>query len=242
MSTTPIQEETLPTKLGSGLMFDRIARRYDRLNRIMSLGMDRRWRRHLIRAVGPIPERGKWLDVAAGTGDVAIMAAKTHPNVEVIGLDPSEEMMRIGASKAARHALESRVSFVPGDAQALPYADDTFDAVTIAFGIRNVPDRAKGLSEMARVCRPGARVGILELSEPRRGLLSPFARFYVHHIVPRLGALISGAREYRYLQESIAAFPPPETFREMMHDAGLANTEARAFMLKGVVLYVGTVT
>ncbi len=241
MSASPLSTDTLPVEPGSGRMFDRIARRYDRLNRIMSLGMDRRWRRHLIRSLGPLPDGGSLLDVAAGTGDVAIAAAKTHPTVSIVGLDPSEEMMRVGERKAARQGLEGRVRFVSGDAQALPFDTDSFDGATIAFGIRNVPNRALGLAEMVRVTRPGSRIGVLELSEPRRGLLAPFARFYVHHVVPRLGALISGAREYRYLQESIAAFPAPEAFLEMMAQAGLEDTSARAFMFNGVVLYVGKV-
>src|SRR5690606_23666848 len=121
----------------------------------------------------------------------------------------------------ARAGLSERITLVEGDAQQLPFEDASFDAATIAFGIRNVPDRPRALREMARVVRPGGRVAVLELSEPPGGLLGSLARIHVHHIVPFLGALISGSKEYRYLQRSIAAFPPPEQFAATMREAGL---------------------
>ena len=127
--TLPVSQTTALTKdLGSGGMFNRIARRYDRLNRIMSLGMDARWRRFLAQGIAPIPPDGKILDVASGTGDVAILLAKTYPSTQLIGLDPSVEMMKIGEVKAEAQELSDRISFVEGDAQNLPYEDDTFHA------------------------------------------------------------------------------------------------------------------
>lgn len=229
--------ELVPTA-GSGQMFDRIAHRYDLLNRIMSLGLDRAWRRRLVASVGPSEPR-RILDLATGTADVALSVAGAYPEAEVVGLDPSEGMLGVGREKISRRALDERVSLIAGDAQALPFEDDSFDAITMAFGIRNVPDRGRALHEMARVVRPHGRVAILELSEPRGGLMAPFARFHVHHVVPRLGGWLSGVREYRYLQESIAAFPSPEAFTTMMGAAGLAEVTAKRLGFGSAQLFVG---
>ena len=219
-------------------MFDRIAQRYDRLNRFMSLGLDRLWRRRLVRSLGPLKAGDRVLDVASGTADVAMDVAKAWPGTEISGLDPSAGMLGVGRRKVAAADLDDRISLVVGDAQALPFPDDHFAATCISFGIRNVPDRALGLREMARVTRPGGVVAVLELSEPRGGLLSPFARFHVHHVVPRLGAWLSGEREYRYLQESIAAFPPAERFAALMETSGLVVQRVQPQTLATAHLYV----
>lgn len=224
---------------GSGQMFDAIAERYDLLNRIISLGIDQRWRRLTVAAL-ELQERPRVLDLATGTADLALRIAQTHPDAQVIGLDPSVNMLSIGRDKARREEIDDRVKLVEGDAQALPFDDDRFDGVTIAFGIRNVPDRGKALAEMARVTRPGGRVAILELSEPRSGLLGPLARFHVHHVVPTIGGLISGKKEYRYLQKSIADFPPPEAFAELMRESGLEVLEVTPLTFGVCTLYVGT--
>jgi demethylmenaquinone methyltransferase/2-methoxy-6-polyprenyl-1,4-benzoquinol methylase len=130
-------------------------------------------------------------------------------------------MLEVGRQKVTRAKLSERVELVQGDAQALPFAANTFDSVCIAFGIRNVPNRAAALREMARVTRPGGRIAILELSEPRSGLLGAFARFHIHTVVPYVGALLSGVKEYQYLQRSIAAFPPAEEFAALMQSSNL---------------------
>lgn len=222
-------------------MFDRIAHRYDLLNRVLSLGIDQRWRRRTVRslALGTVPGSARVLDLATGTGDLAILVARSHPSVQVEGLDPSERMLDVAAAKVRDAGLAGRVALVTGDAQSLPYPDDTFDGVTIAFGIRNVPDRARGLREMRRVTKPGGRVAVLELSEPGGGLLGRVARFHVHTVVPRIGALLSGEREYRYLQESIAEFPPATAFAAMMGDAGLERVQVIPLTLGVCHLYVG---
>lgn len=228
-----------PPRPGSGAMFDRIARRYDLLNRLMSFGVDKRWRKRTVAALAlPKTDASRVLDVATGTGDLAIDIARRHPGAEVIGVDPSANMIEVGARKVTR--FDGRVSLVLGDAQALDFPDASFDAVTIAFGIRNVPDRALGLREMARVCKPGGRVAILELGEPKRGVMAPLARFHIRQVVPRVGALLSGQKEYRYLQTSIAAFPPPEEFAAMMTEAGLAVLEVVPLTFGVCNLYVGT--
>lgn len=221
---------------GSGAMFDRIAKRYDLLNRLMSFGLDRGWRRQLIAG---LPAEGHVLDLATGTADVALSIARTHPNARITGLDPSVGMLDVGRDKIRRAGVSERVSLVEGDAESLPFPDGQFAGTTVAFGIRNVPDRPKALREMVRVSAPGAPIAILELSEPRGSLLAPLARFHVHHAVPFLGWLLSGAREYRYLQSSIAAFPPAEEFAAWMSDAGLEEVQITRLTLGTAHLYVG---
>lgn len=237
-STAADTHELVPSP-GSGAMFDRIAQRYDLLNRLLSLGLDRGWRKQTVRALALRPG-ARVLDLATGTADVAMAIARAYPQCSVVGVDPSLGMLEVGRRKIAEADLGARITLLAGDAQALELPDRSFDGVCIAFGIRNVPDRARALAEMARVTRPGGRVAILELSEPRRGLLAPLARFHIHELVPRLGALLSGSREYRYLQRSIAAFPPPEDFAEMMRAAGMDVLAVTRFSFGVCHLYVGT--
>ena len=222
-----------PARDGSGEMFDRIAERYDLLNRLISLGIDQRWRRRTVDALeldgsgrsvrpqGGDRKRARALDLATGTGDLALLIADRHDKASVVGLDPSSRMLEVATSKVHKAGLDGRVELVQGTAEQLPFADGVFDAVTIAFGIRNVPDRPRALSEMARVTRRDGRVAVLELSEPRSGPLGPLARFHVHTLVPWVGGLLSGSNEYRYLQQSIAEFPPPEEFASLMERSGL---------------------
>jgi len=224
---------------GSGAMFDAIAPRYDLLNRIISLGVDQRWRRETVRALA-LGASPRVLDLATGTADLAILTAKTHPDAVVTGLDPSRNMLAVGREKLAAKGLDGRVTLVEGDAERLPFDDASFDGITMAFGIRNVPDRPAALREMARVTRPGGRVCILELAEPREGPMAAMARFHIHTVVPWLGAALSGAKEYQYLQRSIAAFPAPEAFAETMRASGLAVIEARPMTFGVVTLYVAT--
>ena len=224
---------------GSGAMFDAIAPRYDLLNRLLSLGIDQSWRARAVAAL-QIPESGRVLDLATGTADLALRILRHAPSAEVVGLDPSPKMLEAGRSKIEQAGLGARIELVLGDAEALPFAAQSFDGVSIAFGIRNVPDRARALSEMRRVTRPGGRVVVLELSEPR-GFLSGLAKFHVHTVVPNLGALLSGAREYRYLEQSIAAFPSPEVFGELMREAGLQVLEIAPLTFGVCHLYVAGV-
>ncbi len=225
-----------PRADGSGAMFDGIAPRYDLLNRVISLGLDRRWRRALVRALALGPG-GRVLDVATGTGDVALAIARAHPDGAVVGLDPSREMLHVGRRKVERAGLAGQITLVEGDAQALPFDDASFDAACISFGIRNVPDRPRGLGEMARVVRPGGVVAVLELGEPRDGPLAPVARWHAHTVVPRIGAALSGAAAYDYLSRSVAAFPPPGEFAAMMGAAGLAEVAVRPLGFGAAHLY-----
>jgi demethylmenaquinone methyltransferase/2-methoxy-6-polyprenyl-1,4-benzoquinol methylase len=226
---------------GSGAMFDRIAERYDLLNRLLSFGLDRSWRKKLLKGLGVLETGDEVLDLATGTADVAIAIARANPEVNVMGLDPSGGMLAVGEAKIARMGLNDRVQLIQGDAQALPFEDQRFAAACIAFGIRNVPDRDRALREMCRVVRPGGHVVILELTEPQGGIMAPLARFHVHQLVPRLGALLSGAREYRYLQASIAAFPPAATFTSQVTDAGLHDVRAERLTLGVAHLWIAEV-
>lgn len=224
---------------GSGAMFDRIARRYDLLNRVLSLGLDQRWRRRTVDALELQPGQ-RVLDLATGTGDLALAMLRRCPEITVHGLDPSTAMLERAREKQQRAAIpDSRLELGVGEAEELPFADGSFDAVAIAFGLRNVPDRERGLREMARVTRPGGRIAVLELGEPRGPVLGRLARFHIHVIVPRIGALLSGAREYRYLERSIAAFPPPEQVIAMMERSGIAAAEAHPLMFGACTLFVG---
>jgi demethylmenaquinone methyltransferase/2-methoxy-6-polyprenyl-1,4-benzoquinol methylase len=218
-------------------MFDRIAGRYDLLNRLMSMGIDQSWRRKTVAAM-QLPMGARVLDLATGTGDLALMIARLHPDAHVVGSDPSERMLEVGVEKLRRSGLAERVELEIGDAQALSYPDSSFDACCIAFGIRNVPDRSAALAEMARVTKPAGRVVILELGEPSVGWLSPIARFHVRKVIPRLGAVLSGSREYKYLQESIAAFPPANEFAEQMRACGLNVLEVRHLTFGACTLFV----
>jgi demethylmenaquinone methyltransferase/2-methoxy-6-polyprenyl-1,4-benzoquinol methylase len=234
-----MSDATLAPRNGSGEMFDRIAGRYDLLNRIISLGIDQRWRRRTVDALELKPGDTA-LDLATGTADLAILTARRCDGASVIGVDPSRNMLAVGDKKLAAMGLTERISLRYGAAEKLELADGSVDGITMAFGIRNVVDRPAALREMARVTRPGRRVAILELCDPEPGLLSTFARFHIHTVVPWLGALLSGAKEYRYLHQSIAAFPRPAAFADLMRDNGLDVISVSPMTFGVVCLYVGT--
>lgn len=224
---------------GSGAMFDRIAQKYDLLNRINSLGMDKGWRKTTIRKLA-LKTGDEVLDLATGTADVALDVARLVPGVKVVGLDPSAGMLDIGRTKVTQSGQNHAVSLVQGDAQNLGFKDGRFDAITMAFGIRNVPDRPAALKEMVRVLKPRGRVGILELSEPKTGLMAFFARQHIRYVVPRVGAFLSSAGEYQYLQTSIAAFPEPNDFADLMRVAGFQTVDIHPLSFGACVLYVGS--
>ncbi len=239
MEDTPLQGAKKDIEGGDGAFFDNIAHRYDLLNRVLSMGLDPIWRKKAVAAAVPDGGDGHILDLATGTADLAIEAARRHQSLKVTGVDPSKEMLAIGRDKVADKTLEERVDLALGDGQDLPFENDTFDGSAVAFGIRNFPDRLQGLREMTRVTRPGGAVVILELSEPQGGLMGSMARFYVRKCVPRIGSLLSGSKEYKYLQESIAAFPPADQFMEMMETAGLEDVEVHPLTFGVVNLFVG---
>jgi demethylmenaquinone methyltransferase/2-methoxy-6-polyprenyl-1,4-benzoquinol methylase len=225
-----------PRADGSGAMFDRIAVRYDLLNRLLSLGLDRRWRRRLIAAADLRPG-ARVLDLATGTGDVALALRHRHPEVEVVGLDPSRGMLERARAKE-RRAPGGPCRWYEGVAEELPFGSGSFDAVTMAFGIRNVTSRERALGEIARVLRPGGRLAILELAEPRAGWLGAVSRLWVRQVVPRLGALLGSPAAYRYLQRSMAAFPAAPEFARSLSAAGLEVIEVASLGLGACTLFV----
>lgn len=234
-----MSDATLAPRDGSGEMFDRIAARYDLLNRIISLGIDQRWRRRTVDALELRPGDTA-LDLATGTADLAILTARRREGTKVIGVDPSRNMLAVGDRKLAAMGLAERVSLRYGAAEKLDLDDQSVDGITMAFGIRNVVDRPAALREMARVTRPGRRVAILELSDPEGGALSAMARFHIHTVVPWVGSVLSGSKEYRYLHRSIAAFPRPAAFAEVMRESGLDVLSVQPMTFGVVCLYVAT--
>jgi demethylmenaquinone methyltransferase / 2-methoxy-6-polyprenyl-1,4-benzoquinol methylase len=218
-------------------MFDRIAPRYDLLNRLMSLGLDRRWRRAAA-AAADLSIGGAALDLCTGTGELALdLADRVGPHGGVVGLDFSEAMLARARAKGATH---QEVRFVAGDALELPFEDGRFDAATVAFGARNLEDLDRGLREMARVVRPRGRVVVLDITTPRR--LRALHALWFDRVVPRLGALVSGDRTaYSYLPASAKRFPAPPELAGRMAAAGLDEVAWRTFMGGIVALHHGRV-
>ncbi len=202
------------------LAFDRLSNKYDRMNRILSLGIDIVWRRRAIRLL-TAGNPGKILDAATGTADMAVMAARLLPQAEITGVDLSESMLAAGRVKSAKAGVADRIHLQSGDCLALAFADNTFDAVITAFGIRNFEDLSTGLKEFARVLKPGGRLIVLELSEPRFFPACQLYRLYLRHFVPLAGALLADlSAEYRYLQESIEHVPQGENMLALLRAAG----------------------
>jgi demethylmenaquinone methyltransferase/2-methoxy-6-polyprenyl-1,4-benzoquinol methylase len=220
-------------------MFDTIAPRYDFLNRLLSLGIDRRWRSF---AVGQlqIPDGGKVLDVATGTGDVALeIALQTPESVRIVGEDFTQGMLTIGKKKIEASPLGKRIFLVNAPCEAMPHPDRTFDGVTIAFGIRNVVDRLAGLREMRRVLKPGGRAVILEFSNPRSRLFKALYYFYFRRVLPFLGGLFSQRRAYQYLPDSVLEFPDQEAFKSLMQQAGFSELRSFDLTFGIATVYVG---
>jgi len=222
-------------------MFDGIAPRYDLLNHLLSLNIDKAWRRRVTRAVpaatGPV------LDVCTGTGDLAFEYDRAGGGgVPIVGADFAGEMLAAAVEKSRRRGSQSRIGFVQADAQRLPFASDTFEVVAVAFGLRNVTDTDRGLSEMARVTRPGGKVAVLEFSRPRHWFFGRAYRAYFRHLLPLVGQLFSrsGDKAYVYLPASVMEFPDGEALAGRMRAAGLRDVTFTPFTFGIATLYVGT--
>jgi demethylmenaquinone methyltransferase/2-methoxy-6-polyprenyl-1,4-benzoquinol methylase len=210
-------------------MFDRIAPVYDAMNRVMTVGLDQRWRKATVRET--VRPGDRVLDACCGTGDLAV-AARAAGAGNVVGLDFSEPML----VRARRKAPE--LEFVQGDVLALPFEAASFDAVVVGFGIRNVADLEAGLRELRRVMRPGGRLGILEITQPR-GWLAPFYRLWFDRIVPLLGRALPGGEAYTYLPASVRRFPGPEALAELLAECGFGSVGFRLFAGGIVALHIG---
>ena len=220
-------------------MFDNIAPKYDLLNHTLSMNIDRIWRRRVVRIVRRSrPHR--ILDVATGTGDLAIEMARRIRDVHVLGVDLSEKMLDVARCKVAARGLDERVVLDVGDAEHLRVSDASVDVVTVAFGVRNFGDLEAGLREMARTIKPGGKVVILEFSRPRNRLFRVLYEFYTYKILPRIGGMVSkDKRAYEYLPASVGEFPAPAEFMSMMERAGFRECRARSQSFGIAQIYTG---
>jgi demethylmenaquinone methyltransferase / 2-methoxy-6-polyprenyl-1,4-benzoquinol methylase len=207
-------------------MFDAISPKYDLLNRLFSMGVDQGWRRKVIRRVAQEPV-AHLLDVATGTADLAILAAQKKAATRITGVDISEGMLAHGREKVKAKQLGDRVTLQRADGAALPFADGTIDAITVAFGVRNFEDLERGLRDMARVLKPGGRLFVLEFSKPRGTIMGALFRFYFHRVMPFIGRLVSkDSAAYTYLPQSVDAFPDGEAFVRILQNCGLREAKA----------------
>ena len=220
-------------------MFDNIAPKYDLLNHTLSMSIDRVWRR---RVVGEVrrAKPGRILDVATGTGDLAIAMARRIRDVQVLGVDLSEQMLAVARRKIEARGLDGRIVLDRGDAERLAVADASVDVAPVAFGVRNFGDLGAGLRELARTIKPGGKVVILEFSRPRNRVFRALYEFYSYKILPRIGGLVSrDKRAYEYLPASVGEFPAPEEFMAMMARAGFRNCRARSQSFGIAQIYIG---
>ena len=220
-------------------MFDNIAPKYDLLNHTLSMSIDRVWRR---RVVGEVrrAKPGRILDVATGTGDLAIAMARRIRDVQVLGVDLSEQMLAVARRKIEARGLDGRIVLDRGDAERLAVADASVHVATVAFGVRNFGDLGAGLRELARTIKPGGKVVILEFSRPRNRVFRALYEFYSYKILPRIGGLVSrDKRAYEYLPASVGEFPAPEEFMAMMARAGFRNCRARSQSFGIAQIYIG---
>jgi len=219
-------------------MFDAIAPRYDFLNRVLSFGIDQRWRRRAIELLrGEKPDR--ILDVATGTADLALQAMVLNPS-KIVGIDISEEMLERGREKVAEKQLEEVITLRKGDCEKLPFSDNQFDAALVAFGVRNFENLPRGLAEINRVLRKDGTLVVLEFSQPSAFPIKQGYNFYSRHILPRVGSAISkDSGAYKYLPESVAAFPDGENFLSEMRQAGFKDLKAERLTFGIASLYFG---
>jgi demethylmenaquinone methyltransferase/2-methoxy-6-polyprenyl-1,4-benzoquinol methylase len=218
-------------------MFDGIAGRYDFLNHFLSMGIDRGWRKKAIREVAAI-QPAAILDIATGTGDMAIAAAAAMPAAQITGVDISNGMLEVGRKKITALKLTERISLSEGDSENLPFEAGSYDAIMCAYGVRNFENLEAGLREMQRVLRPGGRLVILEFSQPKTFPVAHLYRFYFRYILPTVGKMVSKhSRAYTYLPESVAAFPEGKTFCDMLMRCGFTSPKARPLTFGITTLY-----
>jgi demethylmenaquinone methyltransferase/2-methoxy-6-polyprenyl-1,4-benzoquinol methylase len=239
-SDTDRQRDSLLSADDNRQMFAGIVDRYDLLNRLLSLSLDRRWRRLAVASLQPAPDQ-IFLDLGCGTGDMAIELARQAPGAKVHGIDPVTGMLAAGQVKVQRTGLDSLISFEVADASCLPYRHGCFDGIVCAFCVRNLENRRAAFAEMRRVLQPGAGAAILELSEPTGLAMRLLNRAYSSLWVPLLGALLSRGGAYRYLVDSIRSFPQAQVVIDEMTDAGFTTVRAQPLSGGVVTLFTGSV-
>lgn len=236
----PYTEDQSDKKTQVRQMFDKIAPRYDFLNHFLSLGIDRIWRRKAIREIkksGP----ATLLDVATGTGDLAILAAWKIEGIKVTGIDITAGMLDIARKKSNKSGLDDQLDFLLADAENLPFQENTFDALTVAFGIRNFGDLRKGLAEMLRVMVPGGKLAILEFGKPRVFPLKQGYHFYFKRILPFVGKITSkDPKAYTYLYESVQAFPDGKAMVDLLQEIGFNAVEYKSLTFGICAMYTAT--
>ena len=235
----PFKESALTKKQQVATMFNDIAGRYDFMNRFLSAGIDIKWRKKAIRQLLDINPK-KILDVATGTADVAIMAAEIlHPD-SVIGIDISDGMLSVGKQKIKKLNLQNTIELLNGDSETINFDNNSFDAVTVAFGVRNFENLEKGLSEIKRVLKPGGRLVVLEFSQPKKTGTKAFYNLYMKIVAPNMGKLFSKNRDaYQYLDESIKKFPEGKNFTAILDNLGYKKTFSKPLSLGICSIYCG---
>jgi demethylmenaquinone methyltransferase/2-methoxy-6-polyprenyl-1,4-benzoquinol methylase len=221
-------------------MFNSIAYRYDFLNRFLSAGIDVWWRR---KAIGELrnTDAQKILDVATGTGDVAILTYRMLRPKKITGIDISQGMLELGRKKISKLQLADKIDLLEGDSETIRFGDNTFNAITVAYGVRNFQNLEKGLQEMFRVLQPGGKLVVLEFSKAENGILSALFHFYMNVITPVIGKLFSKNKDaYQYLNDSVQAFPEGQTFLNIMHEAGFTQTYLKKLSFGICTIYCGS--
>jgi demethylmenaquinone methyltransferase / 2-methoxy-6-polyprenyl-1,4-benzoquinol methylase len=220
-------------------MFDNIAYRYDFLNRFLSVGIDITWRKKAIKQLKDIHPK-KILDVATGTADVAIMTARILQPRQIIGIDISEGMLNVGRAKIKKLGLENLIDLLNGDSETIKFEDNSFDAVTVAFGVRNFQNLERGLEEIKRVLRPGGKLVVLEFSKPKTAIIKQLYNIYMNSVAPGFGKLFSKNRNaYKYLDESIRKFPEGKNFTTILDNLGYTNTFCKPLSFGICSIYCG---
>ncbi|HTQ26902.1 MAG TPA: bifunctional demethylmenaquinone methyltransferase/2-methoxy-6-polyprenyl-1,4-benzoquinol methylase UbiE [Puia sp.] len=239
-SVVPFRDSELGKKEQVADMFDRIAFRYDFLNRFLSGGIDLYWRKRAIRELQAL-HPSSVLDVASGTGDMAILMVKYLKPESIIGIDISEGMLEIGRKKIAKLKLKEQVQLQRGDSEAINFPDNTFEAITVAFGVRNFEHLENGLEEMLRVLKPGGKLVVLEFSKPRKTGFEKLYNVYCRLIAANIGKLVSNNREaYQYLNESVRAFPEGDEFIGILTKTGFTNTYQKTLTTGICSIYCGS--
>lgn len=236
---TPYKDKQASKKAQVAKMFDNIAGSYDFLNHFLSLGIDILWRKRAIREIAKVQPKTV-LDIATGTGDLAIEAAVLNPN-KIVGVDISEGMLKVGREKMKNKGLEKLIELQYGDSENLPFKDNSFDAVTAGFGVRNFENLPKGLSEMSRVMNAGGKLAILEPAEPGSFPFKQLYSFYFKGLLPLVGKIVSkDSSAYTYLPESVAAFPSGNDFLAELKKAGFKNPQHIKLTFGVAALYTAT--